>query len=61
VFPFASIGAEMLSVSAALSQFFPKINTTQQPKQIKTILFGSYSWDLIFFSSLLALWTHGFY
>jgi hypothetical protein len=45
---FAAIGVAMVIISTLGGLFFIKRNSSQQPKQVKVILFGLYFWGLAF-------------
>jgi hypothetical protein len=45
---YAIIGTVLVIISTALSLLILKLRSTDQPKQIKIILFGLYFWGFIF-------------
>ncbi|MEQ1485110.1 hypothetical protein [Methyloglobulus sp.] len=45
---YAVIGAVLVTLSTALSLLILKFKSTEQPKQVKIILFGLYFWGFIF-------------
>ena len=45
---FAAIGVGIVIISALGAVFFIKRNSSQQPKQVKAVLFGLYFWGLVF-------------
>ena len=45
---YAAIGIALVFIASVISWFIVKRNATQQPKQVKIILFGLYFWGFIF-------------
>jgi hypothetical protein len=45
---YAVIGTALVIISTALSLLILKYKASQQPKQVKIILFGLYFWGFIF-------------
>ncbi|MDD1625343.1 MAG: hypothetical protein LUQ56_01370 [Methylococcaceae bacterium] len=45
---YVTIGIVIVAISALGGVFFIKRNSSQQPKQVKAVLFGLYFWGLIF-------------
>ena len=45
---FAAIGVGIVIISALGAVFFIKLNSSQQPTEVKTVLFGLYFWGLVF-------------
>jgi glucose uptake protein GlcU len=45
---FAAIGAGIVIISTIGGVFFVKRDSSQQPKQVKAVLFGLYFWGLVF-------------
>jgi hypothetical protein len=45
---YATLGFALVIISTALSLLILKFKSTEQPKQVKIILFGLYFWGFIF-------------
>jgi hypothetical protein len=45
---YAAIGVGIVLISTLGGVFFIKRNSSQQPKQVKAVLFGLYFWGLVF-------------
>jgi hypothetical protein len=56
---YAAIGVAIVIISALGGVFFIKRNSSEEPKQVKAVLFGLYFWDLVFLQ--LIFWGLGYY
>ena len=56
---FTAIGVGIVIISALGGVFFIKRNASQEPKQVKAVLFGLYFWGLVFLQ--LVVFGLGYY
>jgi len=54
---YVTIGIVIVAISALGGVFFIKRNSSQQPKQVKAVLFGLYFWGLIFLQLIFLGWV----
>jgi uncharacterized membrane protein len=57
---FAITGAVIIVLSSLFSVFFVKRNHSQQPKEVKVVLFGLYFWGLVFLQSIVWALAYSF-